>query len=378
MGARIGRILAAAFILAIGAGILLFISHQNNAGQRDFISYWSAGQLLRHGDDPYDRNSVLALEHAAGFPGNEPLIMRNPPVALFLALPLGYVSANLASLLWMLALLVALLLSMRLIWIVNARPPNRTHLLGYCFAPLMECIMAGQLGIVLLLGTVLFFYFLPRRPFAAGAALLLCVIKPHLFVPFGILLLIWSIQRKAWLLLTGITSAIGASCALVFLVDPHAWAQYHHMVTTAGIMQQIVPTWSEMLRQAIDKNSIWIQFVPEVIGCAWALWYYARHRAEWNWLNHGLLVLIVGVLCSPYSLFPDESMLLPAVLGAVYAAERNGRSLIFFGCAAGLAMIEVMANISIVTVYYLWTPLAWLAWFIYSTRPANDAQPAAT
>ncbi|MDE3199370.1 MAG: DUF2029 domain-containing protein [Acidobacteriota bacterium] len=159
MAARIARIFAAVFILAVGAGILIFIARQNNSGQRDFIAYWSAGQLLRHGGNPYDWNSVLTLEHANQFPGNDPLIMRNPPVALFLALPLGYVGSNIGSIVWMLAMLAAVLVSIRLIWIINGRPADRTHLLGYCFAPLMACIMLGQLGIVLLLGTAPFFAF---------------------------------------------------------------------------------------------------------------------------------------------------------------------------------------------------------------------------
>ena len=377
MAAKLARIVAAAFVLVIGVGILVFISRQNNAGQRDFISYWSAGQLLRQGGDPYDWNSVLSLEQKAGFTGNQPLIMRNPPVALFLAAPFGYVSANTASILWMLFLLAAVLLSIRLIWLTNGSPPNRNHLLGYCFAPLMSCMMLGQLGIVLLLGTALFFYLLPRRPFLAGVALLLCSIKPHLFVPFGLALLLWIMQRKAWSVLAGVATSVGVSCLLSFTLDPHAWTQYHQMVRTAGIMQQIVPTWSEMLRQAIDKNSVWLQFVPEVVACAWAVRYYRSHRAAWQWLHHGFLLLLVGVLCSPYALFTDECLLLPAVLSAVYAAERNQRSLIVFGSLAAIAMLEVMTNIPIVTVYYLWTPIAWLAWYLYATRPKSVMHAAA-
>lgn len=369
MAAKLARIVAAAFILVVGVGILVFISRQNNAGQRDFISYWSAGQLLRQGGDPYDWNSVLSIEQEAGFTGNQPLIMRNPPIALFLAAPLGYLASNSASILWMLFLLAAVLLSIRLIWIINGRPLNRTHLLGYCFAPLMSCLMLGQLGIVLLLGTTLFFFLLPKHPFWAGTALLLCSTKPHLFVPFGIVLLVWIVQHKAWRVLEGALVSIGASCALAFILDPNAWAQYHHMVATAGIMQQIVPTWGEMLRQAIQKNSVWLQFVPEGFACAWAVRYYHHNRASWQWLHHGFLLLLVGVLCSPYALFTDECLLLPAVLSAVYAAERNHRSLIVFGCLAAAAMLEVMINIPIVTVYYLWTPIAWLAWYLYATRP---------
>ena len=76
--------------------------------------------------------------------------MRNPPEALFLALPLGITSPNAGLVLWMLALLASL----------------------------------------------------------AGAALLLCAAKPHLFLPFGIVLLLWIITRKQYRILAGFCVAL--------------------------------------------------------------------------------------------------------------------------------------------------------------------------
>ncbi|HZB88708.1 MAG TPA: glycosyltransferase family 87 protein [Terracidiphilus sp.] len=367
------RMIAAALLLALGAGILAFVAREKNAGARDFIAYWSAGQLLRQGGDPYDAAAVLRLEQTAGFSSSEPLIMRNPPTALFLALPLGYVGANAASVLWMVLLLGCTILSVRLIWQLNGQPPTRTHLLSYCFAPLMECLMAGQLGILLLLGVVLFLTFLRTRPYWAGAALVLCAVKPHLFVLFGVVLILWALSRRAYAVLIGAIAAVAACAVLAYLVDPHAWAQYDQMLHTAGIMQQVVPTWGELLRQLINRNAIWLQFVPEGLGLAWALRYYARRRARWNWMLEGQLVLIVSVLCSPYALLPDEALLLPAVLTGAYLAEETGRSLIPLGIVAIAAMIEVLVNVPMTTIDYIWTAPAWLAWFLYATHNARAA-----
>jgi hypothetical protein len=370
------RIFGAVLLMAVGAGILAFIAGQHNGGARDFIAYWSAGQLLRQGGDPYDATAVLHLEQAAGFPESQPLIMRNPPTALFLAMPLGYFGANAASIVWMVLLLGCTVFSVHLLWRLNGQPPTRTHLLSYCFAPLMECLMAGQLGIYLLLGVTLFLTLLRKRPFWAGTALVLCAVKPHLFVLFGVVLLVWALRTRAYALLAGVAAALAASAALTWFVDPHAWAQYHRMLATAGIMQQIIPTWGELLRQLLNRKALWLQFVPEILGIAWALWYYSRRHARWNWMLEGQLLLIVSVLCSPYALLPDEALLLPAVLAAVYTAENASRSLIPFGIAAGLALLEVLTNISMTTFYYLWTVPAWLAWFLYATRDARTEIPA--
>jgi hypothetical protein len=376
------RIFGAICLLAVGAAILVMIAQQNDAGRRDFIAYWSAGQQVRHGQDPYDRGAILRMERAAGFNQDRPLIMRNPPVALFLAVPLGYVSATLGNILWMIGLLACLMVSIRMIWALNGKPESRTHLLGYCFAPVMSCLMAGQLGILLLLGVVLFLTYVKTRPFVAGVALLVCAVKPHLYLLFLLVVLAWALGTRAWRLLAGLGAALAASCAFATVVDVHAWQQYRTMVRTAGIMNEFVPSLSDLLRWLVNREALGLQFLPACVGCVWALWYFRRHRGNWDWMDQGLLVLIVSVLCAPYSLFTDEVVLLPAMLTAVYRAENSRRSLIPFGVVAGIALFEVMGNIAISTVFYLWTVPAWLAWYLYATRgkrvstQESDPRPA--
>jgi F0F1-type ATP synthase assembly protein I len=361
------RIIAALGLAAAGVGILVLIVNNNNAGQRDFISYWAAGQQLVHGADPYDGAAVQSLERVAGYDLSYRLIMRNPPLALFLTLPLGFVSPNTGLILWLMALLASLVASIRMLWTMHGRQDNRLHLLGYCFAPLMECLMAGQLGIFLLLGVVLFLYFHKSRPFLAGAALLLCAVKPHLFLPFAIVLLLWVIVQKAYRILAGFSVALLASCTLVFCFDRHAWSQYSHMMSTSGIMDEIVPTLSEFFRLLVHRDAVWLQFLPQAAGCGWALWYFWTRRSRWSWMDQGLLLLLVSVLCAPYALLTDEAMLLPAVLAGIYRADDSGRSLLPFGFIAGVAMIEVFAEIPMTSVFYLWTVPAWLAWYLYAT-----------
>ena len=366
------RAIAALCLVAIGIGILVLIAKSNNAGQRDFISYWAAGQQLIHGANPYDREAVQRLERTAGYELSYRLIMRNPPVALFLALPLGLIGANAGLVFWLLALLACLVASVRMLWAMHGRPANRLHLLGYCFAPVMECLMAGQLGIFMLLGVVLFLYFYRSRPFLAGAALLLCAIKPHLFLPFGIVLLLWIVSNRAYRLLAGFIVAVFASCALTFCFDPHAWSHYSQMMSTSGIMDEVVPTLSEYFRLFVRPGSVWLQFLPQAAGCAWGVWHFWTRRDRWNWMHQGLLLLLVSVMCSPYALFTDEAMLLPAVLTGVYRAEASGRSLLPFGLFAGAAMMEVFAETSIASPYYVWTVPAWIVWYLYATGDSGD------
>jgi len=168
------RGLAAASIVAAGlcfvVGIYVIGLSDKNAAERDFISYWAAGQQLAHGANPYDFGAVRSLELGAGRETGEALlIMRNPPVALFLAYPLGLVSAKTGLILWLVALLGGLSASIWILWLLNGRPDSRFHLAGYIFAPALACLMAGQFGIFLLLGVALFLYLHQSRPFLGGA-----------------------------------------------------------------------------------------------------------------------------------------------------------------------------------------------------------------
>jgi len=339
-----------------------------NAAARDFISYWAAGQQLTHSANPYDFGAVRELELAAGRNANEPLlVMRNPPVAFFLAWPLGFVSPKTGLILWLLTLLGFLSVSIWVLWLLNGRPDSRLHLLGYMFAPALACLMAGQFGIFLLLGVVLFLYFHQSRPLLGGAALLFCALKPHLFLPFAVVLLAWTVHQRSYRIVAGFFAALAACCAFSFCLDPRAWPQYSQMMHAGGAVNEAVPVLSVTFRNLIDRRAVWLQFLPQACACAWALWYFWTRRNRWNWMDHGLLLLLVSAMCTPFGWFTDESMLLPAVLAGLYRAAAARRALLPLGLIAVVALIEALASVQITSPFYLWTTPAWLAWYLYAT-----------
>lgn len=367
---KLWRVFAALFLVALGIYILAYAMTGNNAANRDFISYWAAGRQLVHHGNPYDGPEILRIERAAGFEDNRPFFMRNPPTAFFIALPLGLANARTGAIVWSLALIIALMSSIRLIWTMHGRPADRLHLAGYCFPPALACLLAGQLGLIILFGLVLFLYFHESRPYLAGAALLLCGLKPHLFIPFSIVLLTWIARRKAYRVLIAASAALTASLVLAFFLDPSSWSHYRRMVEEATLQDEFIPTVSLMFRLIIHRNAVWLQFVPALAACVWAIWYF-RTRS-WNWMDQGLLLLIVSVMVAPYAWVTDEAVLLPAILTSLYRASDSERSLLPFGCIAGVALIEVLAGVSINSGFYVWTAPAWLAWYLYAMRPRYE------
>lgn len=370
------RKLAAAAIVAAGACLLVAILvlgiTDKSATGRDFIQYWALEQQLAHRSSPYDPAAILRIERAVGMDKPGVLISLSPPVGLVYALPLGWVSARTGLIAWMLLLLVCTAASVCILWLLHGRPESRWHVIGLGFPPVLWCLIAGQLGIFFLLEICLFLYFIRRRPWLAGAALALCALKPHLFLPLAVVLLLWSASRRQIGALGGFAAAFAVSCGLTLWVDPHVWSQYAQMMhstrISTGIMNQFLPTASVGLRFLLDRQARWIEFVPEACACLWAAWYFLTRSARWDWGREGLLVLLVSVASTPYSWYSDQAMLFPAILVGLYAAEKSPRVLALFGVVTAAGLLGFLVQIPMTSAFYIWTAPAWLGWYLYATR----------
>jgi Glycosyltransferase family 87 len=365
------RVFAAVLIALAGVCFVLTVFmvgiSDKDVAERDFISYWAAGQLLVHGQNPYDFRAVRELELKAGRDPHELLLMmRNPPFAFFLVLPFGFAGPKVSLIAWLAVLMGMLTLAIQLVWRLNGRPDNPFHLLGFVFAPALACLMAGQFGLVMLVGVALFLTLHRNQPFLAGVALSLCSLKPHYFLPFAVALLLWCLTAKAFRIVAGFCASMAAMCAFAYMLDPHAWGQYAQMMQAGGALNEEIPVLSAQLR-LINPHAVWIQFVPEAAACVLAIWYFWSRRSCWNWMDHGLVLLLVGAFCTPFGWFFDESVLLPAVLTGLYRAIKSRRPLWPLAVFAGVALAELLMNVQVISRFYLWTTPAWLGWYLYAT-----------
>ena len=139
------------------------------------------------------------------------------------------------------------------------------------------------------------------------------------------------------------------------------------MMGSTRILDVFIPTFGVALRFLIDRNAVWIQFVPLAIGSAWALWYYWTRRTCWRWLEQGPILLLVSAACAPYGAFTDECILLPLILAGLYATGDSPRTFVPLLVINGIACIEVIAQVNIMGPYFLWTSPAWLAWYLFAT-----------
>jgi hypothetical protein len=339
----------------------------NIAGERDFVVFWATGQQLVHHASPYDKPAMTRIERAAGLPAIYDVgFMRNPPWALPLALPLGFIGLRAGAFLWSLILLTCLLASVRILWKMHGRPKNQLHWLGLSFAPALLSLAMGQTSLLALMGYVLFLRLHSSRPFLAGAALWLCALKPHLFIPFGLVLLAWVFVSKSYKVLAGAAVALAASVALTWCIDPAAFSGYAQMMRSTAFVNEFIPCLSVVLRFWLSRPSMWIQYILPAAGCLWALGYYWTRRSQWDWMQHGSLLILVSLIAAPYFWLYDGGLAIPALLHGAFRT-RSRRMLVLLAFASLLIEAELIGGIKIHSIFFLWTAPAWLVWYLFAT-----------
>jgi len=347
----------------------------NITGSRDFVVFWATGQQLVHHANPYDAVAMKQIEHAAGLnTGYNVLFMRNPPYALPLALPLGLFGIRIGAVLWSMALVACLIVSVLMLWRMRGRPPNHLHWLGLSFGPALVCAMMGQTTLFSLLGYVLFLDLHRKRPFLAGVSLWLCLLKPHLFIPFGVVLLLWILLFRKFKVLAGALVALAASCAVVYLLDPTAWADYARMMHTNLPEKEYIPCLVVVLRLWLRPHSVWLQYLAPALGSVWALVYFWPRRHAWEWEQSGNLLVLVSLVAAPYSWVYDGGLAIPALLQGAYAT-RSRILLAILAVASIMIEVELVCGIKVTSALYLWTVPGWFAWYLLAQATSKERQP---
>jgi Glycosyltransferase family 87 len=377
--------IAVAVILTALLGYV-FATHsaaiRRNLAERDSIAYWTAGRLLIHHQNPYDAARVLELERQQGYGENKPLVLRTPPWSLFVIFPLGFLNPFQAWMLWTSLSLGLLLMAMRLCWKIygdDTIPRNLFTLVGYSFAPVPACLVAGQMGLALLLGVVLFLWWERERPFLAGAALILPFAKPHLLSLFWFTLLYWVVAKKKCAVAGGFAAVFLAAIGLALIFDPEVFRNYRDMLRQASIGYEFIPAVSGVLRLLFLRRMFWAQFIPMVLGLLWAVLFVVHNGPNWDWRRHGPLLLVVSVLITPYAWLTDEVVLLPAILqglGFVYQTRADMKVstrlvLLGFSLLDGLLLLILRFKIPFSTGIYFWSSLVWFSWYVYARRRAQ-------
>lgn len=359
------------------AGVVNSLLQKGAAGHRDFIEYWAVGRQLAHHANPYDAQALLQLERSTGLPADVPvMLVRSPPVVLPLMAPLGRLSPRIAELSWCSVLLALLVASVWMVRRLHGRSPAAIDGIAYCFAPAIVCLLIGQMSMTVLFGLALFLFFHRSRPLLAGASLWFCIPKPHLLLPFAAVLLLWALDRRRYRVLLGAGLMLAATAAIAYALDPQAWAECVRLARDSRADLIPVPCLGSLLRRAIAPDAVWLQYLPAVLGCIWALDYYRRHRTEWDWLSHGSLLVLISLIVAPYSWLTDQVVAVPALLHALYVTRSRVLTALLALASAGLQLAIFHGGTWLLhSSLPLWAGLFWLGWYLFATH-AGSKKPS--
>ena len=175
----------AVIVGALAITLCIFPLQSDSFGTIDFIQYWSAWQLMTHGQNPYDPTLLHQTEEALRANPSGLIYSWNPPWTFTLLAPFLALPFTVAATAWCLFQVSALFfiatkapraLKMDepgLIWTASAT---------LIFLPSLYSIQYGQLGILFALSVTAFLLAVNNKAYGyAGLSLLPLSVKPHLF-----------------------------------------------------------------------------------------------------------------------------------------------------------------------------------------------------
>jgi hypothetical protein len=328
--------------------------------QYDFITYWASGHLFLAGGDPYSTTAIFALEKSQGFSLPAPLIMLNPPWTLPVVSAAAILPFLAGRFWWMVLSILLDGVSAVALWSYFGGPRRYRWMAlvaAATFLPMGTAEHVGQLTPLILASLVAFLYLMrAERYFLAGACLLLVGLKPHLLYLVALAVVLWLVQHRKWGLALGAVSSYTASTAVAILVNPRVTGFFHGTMTVA--MNNVCGI-GGVLREVFGMQHTWLQFLPTVVSIAWFLWYWTRHRSDWDWSRQIPLLVLVSVCASPNTWFHDFILVLPAVMAIAVEMPRLPRHFAaILGFYFGIQIVILAAG----QISRAWISAAGLLW----------------
>jgi hypothetical protein len=347
-------------------------------GTDDFIEYWSAGQLLLQGKNPYDLNELYRIQVSLGLPYESPIVMWNPPWLLLWILPLLLLPFKVAALAWLFLNLVLLLSCGTVIWrlLSPAQPSRRIGvalIATTAFVPGLSAIRMGQMSALLLVGVVGFLYGVEKgKPLLAGMFLTLTTIKPHLVYLLWIAVAWWVITERQWKVVVGAGVTTVVSLSALTAISP-IWVAAYHRALGSPPLYWASATLGSVLRLLIFKNWPNAQYLPSIVGGLLFVGYLLTKRPRFNWRTAPSPLLLASVATAAYGWTFDQTVLLvpylqivAGVVGDELPAKVQRKRRVVAALLSIGAMMLIGNQLKISDFWCFWTPWALGAVYAYA------------
>ncbi len=372
-----GLLLVVMFVLAMQLLQLAQGLDYGSPGTTDLINYWTAGQLLKAGYNPYDLGGLGELGLSASAPHFHATDIWNPPWSLIWLLPISSLFFPTAAIAWLLVNFTAFLGIAAVVWRMVSDSTKKQSIgpalvTGVVFAPFLFTLRMGQISMFLLLGVVGFLYFIQRRQeMLAGAALAFTTVKPHVVYLIWIVVVWWIIKEKRWRVLLGTGGLLLTTSFILTWLWPDWLSSYLSISTSPPLFG--VPTLGGVLRLVLS-DSLWVQFLPGVV-CAVALLVYLMFRSPHiHWRTAISPLLLISVATAPYGWTFDQIVLLVPYLqivnqlwdGLTYLTPRSGVILAGLAFYSGGLITQNLLHLN--AIFQFWPVWILLGIYVWSIR----------
>lgn len=361
----------------------LFISY-------DFIAYYTSAQLFLAQNNPYDKQLLLALQLALDQQGYQqgsalPAQMWYPPWFFPLTCWLFLFDLPAAATVWFLINILLLLSSIGILW--KTLPGNKTiasrQLLGaICFYPIVPALLWGQIGPLLTFAISSFLWATERRKDSlAGLCLIPLSFKPHLFIPFGLVVLWWVWKEKRYRPLMTLTGGVLILASLCELWVPNVTSNW---LSNSGNPPSILQT----ATLAGFFRAIEYQYTGEarefplilfpLLSVVGTLFYLKYSTAEINLTLLAPPILCISLAFAPYAHTHDQVILLVVhvfllrLLAFTATPQGIGKTYYFFIFGAQVVPLFFRLIGMVSSPFYFWIPLLMLLlWMICIPKLKN-------
>lgn len=303
----------------------------------DFISYWSAMQIVVGGGNPYDFASMQAVQRQVFPQVDTPVLMWNSPILLLILAPILMLPYSAGAILFdALSILSILLCSTHLLAGKGVIPVRTGLFIPVCalsFTPFIPAWSFGQSSFVVLVGVTLMlraFDGLRVNPLLLALGIICTSVKPHLALgAYAALLFLLLRQRSRSVLLTS-AGLVGALYCILWTIWPTVlidWVGFHiegaegarqtFNYKPASLMYVVVEFLVRMESSAFSSRE-WVKllslviWLPVSVGGAWIAvrrLVTSRHAIAFS--------TVVGLLFVPHAWPTDLIVGLPLYCFAV-------------------------------------------------------------
>ncbi len=343
-------------------------------GAVDFTEYGAAARVLAQGGNPYDGRSLLAFQTPVGWPDLRAQMMWNPPWVFPLVLPLAWLSWGSGFLVWSAIQGAVVVWACVAAWRLYGGAERQIWvpiLMAFAFAPMLFLMRLGQISGFMLFGLVGFLVAMRMgRPGWAGTAMAFTAVKPHLLLPFAVLLacdaIITPKTRKAVLVGSGLLVA----CALFpMLWNADVWSQY--VTGTRAPSDEFhysTADWDPPILASklgvYFNNSMVVQFASSVVATLLLVGYWFTQRKAWDWEQELPRIVLVSFLTTGYGAWGFDLivLLLPIVQVAAWVAQSHNPRLQLWATLGYLSFNAAICMALLPVIW--WTPVIVLSYLV--------------